>query len=67
MSLNFPHLSDSGTEFALFICFIRYVVLDCVCVEASKPVMVYWLMRMPMHATYAGEARVPQPGSPVPL
>ncbi len=34
--------------------------------EASKPVRVYWDMRAPQHATYAGEARTDQPGSPVP-
>ena len=29
--------------------------------EASKPVMVYWLMRTPHTATYAGEARMLHP------
>lgn len=32
---------------------------------ASKPVIVYWLMRMPMQATYSGDARTDHPGSPV--
>ena len=36
------------------------------CAEASKPVSVYWDMRAPHAATYAGEARTLQPGSPVP-
>ena len=39
------------------------------CAEASNPVRVYWLMRAPQHATYAGEARILHPGSgemPVP-
>jgi hypothetical protein len=37
--------------------------------EASNPVRVYWLMRAPQHATYAGEARILHPGygeTPVP-
>ena len=36
--------------------------------EASKPVMVYWLMRMPQQATYAVLARTlhPGPSTPVP-
>ena len=37
--------------------------------EASKPVMVYWLIRTPQAATYAGEARTLHPGAgsvPVP-
>ncbi len=33
---------------------------------ASKPVIVYWLMRIPIQATYAGDAVVAQPGVPVP-
>ena len=36
------------------------------CALASKPVMVYWLIKIPIHATYVGEALSDQPGSPVP-
>lgn len=36
------------------------------CADASKPVIVYWLRRIPQMATYAGDARTDQPGSPVP-
>lgn len=36
------------------------------CAEASKPVIVYWLIKMPMQATYSGDARTDHPGSPVP-